>query len=128
MSADTAPALPNRAERRRHEREQRKLQSALLTAVTRRDLVGILTPISEAAQQHELILSFLLERGLKIENGRAVLDADEFQAYLKEKNTPAEARDEKGAGEETVGLVSCDAIHSDEHDLMRFDTESPAHA
>lgn len=82
----------SRAERRRTERAARKMQSALLTSVSRIELSKILAPLTSGLQMHEAALGFIVERGLKIEQGRAILDADEFNAYLAENQAAAEAK------------------------------------
>lgn len=86
------PAL-SRADRRRNERAARKLQSTLLTSVSRMELSKVMAPLANGLQMHEAALGFIVERGLAIRQGRAILDADEFNAYLAEKNV------EKAAGE-----------------------------
>jgi hypothetical protein len=90
------PVLPSeqpvlsRMQRRQNERAQRKLNSALMTSVSRLELTQQLAPLVTAGQQHEVILSFLVDRGLLVRDGRAVLDAEEFNAYLAEKNGEAQ--------------------------------------
>jgi hypothetical protein len=86
-----------RTQRRQNERAQRKLNSALMTSVSRLELTQQLAPLVTAGQQHEVILSFLVDRGLLVREGRAVLDPEEFNAYLAEKN--AERAEQKATAQ-----------------------------
>lgn len=106
----------SRAERRQQERTQRKLQTSLLVSVSRLELSKVLAPISSTVEMHHALLGFITERGLAVRDGRAYLDQEELQAYLRERNAEREAP-----------AVADEPPTHDEHDLMRFDTESPAH-
>jgi hypothetical protein len=75
-----------RAERRRAERDQRKLGKSLTVAVTRIEFSSLLAPIAQGVEMQDRMWAFLLERGLRIEQGRAVFDETEFQAWLADRS------------------------------------------